>query len=357
MRRRMISHPRRHDGVVLTRTRSLVSWHLWLASFLLFLAADLPSSVALRRRSFLPSFPQRLGRNAFIGITGAEGSRTIGSVDGAASAAATRISLDSCVEISTLSVRGGDSSSLTDDEEEENDDEEEEELLDDLEDVFDEFELGDEADEDDFAEQSVLDRAIDAYHKTPPLTKGYLTASAIITGLGWAMNRNQFPEILLLDWKQTLTKGQFWRPLTTFFNFGPLGLGYFLTIHFVWTYMSTLERLHHRKPYEFWIMISFGMMSMVFGYPILKLNARFLGHNLSTFLVYMWSRYHEGLQVKMFEVHTTRAELLPWYFLLQVSGCDVVTFSSVSRIYTRGRFQERPHNIILLLSPFYFMIL
>ena len=65
-------------------------------------------------------------------------------------------------------------------------------------------------------------------------------------------------------------------------------------------------------------MISFGMMSMVFGYPILKLNARFLGHNLSTFLVYMWSRYHEGLQVKMFEVHTTRAEMLPWYFLLQV---------------------------------------
>lgn len=198
------------------------------------------------------------------------------------------------------------------------DEDDEDPSLDDLEDVFDEFEIGDEADEDDFAENSFLDRAIDAYHKTPPLTKGYLTSSAIITGLGWALNHNKFPEIFLLDWKKTLTKGQIWRPLTTFFNFGPLGIGYFLTLQFVWTYMSTLERLHHRKPYEFWIMISFGMMSMVFGYPILKLNARFLGHNLSTFLVYMWSRYHEGMQVKMFEIHTTRAELLPWFFLLQV---------------------------------------
>lgn len=196
----------------------------------------------------------------------------------------------------------------------------EEDELDDEEDVFDDFELGDDADDDEFAEDSIIDTIVENYRKTPPLTKGYLTASALCTILGYLTNGNQFPEILLLDWKKTLTQGQFWRPLTTFFNFGPLGLGYLLTVHFVWTYMSTLERLHHRKPYEFWIMIAFGMSSMVFGYPILKLNARFLGHNLSTFLVYMWSRYHEGMQVKMFELHTTRAELLPWYFLLQVCG-------------------------------------
>eukprot|EP00429_Kryptoperidinium_foliaceum_P012660 CAMPEP_0176034996 /NCGR_PEP_ID=MMETSP0120_2-20121206/17304_1 /TAXON_ID=160619 /ORGANISM="Kryptoperidinium foliaceum, Strain CCMP 1326" /LENGTH=306 /DNA_ID=CAMNT_0017368341 /DNA_START=127 /DNA_END=1044 /DNA_ORIENTATION=- len=194
---------------------------------------------------------------------------------------------------------------------------EEEDDLDDEDEFFEDFEMGDEGD-DDFEEESIIDRIIVDYQKTPPLTKGYLTASAIITLYGYLCHKNQFPEIFMLDWQKTLTRGQFWRPITTFFNFGPLGLGYLLTVHFVWTYMSTLERLHHHKPYEFWIMIIFGgMMSMVFGYPILKLNARFLGHNLSTFLVYMWSRYHEGMQVKMFEVHTTRAELLPWYFLLQ----------------------------------------
>ena len=64
-------------------------------------------------------------------------------------------------------------------------------------------------------------------------------------------------------------------------------------------------------------MIFFGMLSMVGGYPILKLSPRFLGHNLSTFLVYIWSRYHEGLEVNMFELFNTRAELLPWFFLAQ----------------------------------------
>jgi len=300
---------RQSDAVIIAR------W-LWMAALLFLL--DLPSSVALRR-PFLQSSKKPLVGCSVLSVIGDCGSYRSG-------VGTTRISRSSCLETSAFGIRGGASSSTEEEEEGEIDDDEE--PLDDLEDVFDEFELGDEADEDDFSEQPMVDRAIDAYHKTPPLTKGYLTASATTTGLGWAIDRSQLPRILLLDWKQTLTKGQFWRPLTTFLNFGPLGLGYFLTVHFVWTYMSTLERLHHRKPYEFWIMISFGMMSMVFGYPILKLNARFLGHNLSTFLVYMWSRYHEGLQVKMFEVHTTRAELLPWYFLLQVRERDVreVTF-------------------------------
>jgi len=56
---------------------------------------------------------------------------------------------------------------------------------------------------------------------------------------------------------------------------------------------------------------------MVIGYPVLNLSPRFLGHNLSTFLVYIWSRYHEGIEVNMFELFTTRAEMLPWFFLAQ----------------------------------------
>lgn len=194
--------------------------------------------------------------------------------------------------------------------------EDESEDFDDEEGVFDDFEMGDDGD-DEFAEETMVDRFLEAYRKTPPLTKSYLTASFIVTTFGYMFNRNQFPDIFLLDWKKTLTRGQVWRPFTTFFNFGPIGLSYLLTVQFVWTYMSTLERLHHRKPYDFWIMIGFGMMSMVFGYPILKLNARFLGHNLSTFLVYMWSRYHEGMEVKLFDLYSTRAELLPWFFLAQ----------------------------------------
>ena len=170
---------------------------------------------------------------------------------------------------------------------------------------------------DDFNEQSTLSRAWVAFQESPPFTKIYLTATFIASFIGYMSNKNDFPSIFLLDWKATLTKMQFWRPITAFLNFGPLSLGWLMTAHFVWTYMSTLERLNHATPYEFWYMIFFGCTSMILGYTCLKIPPRFLGHNLSTFLVYVWSRYHEGLEVNMFEMFNTRAELLPWFFLAQ----------------------------------------
>lgn len=171
--------------------------------------------------------------------------------------------------------------------------------------------------ESDFAEETTVDRLRAAWKGTPPLTKGYLSASAVATVYGYVFAKNEFPKILLLDWSKVLTRLQIWRPFTSFLNFGPLGLGYLMTAQFVWVYMSTLERLNHNRPYDFWIMILFGQLSMVIGYPVLKLRTSFLGHNLSTFLVYIWSRYHEGIEVNMFELFNTRAELLPWMFLAQ----------------------------------------
>jgi Derlin-2/3 len=210
-----------------------------------------------------------------------------------------------CTIRSWLQVRGG---ALVDDDEED----EEEEFLDaGLDD--DDFEMT----EADFTEDATIDCMRTAWRKTPPLTKGYLSASMAATLYGYLFHKNEFPPALTLDWQPILYKLQWWRPLTAFLNFGPLGLGYLMTAHFVWTYMATLERLNYAKPYDFWIMILFGQLSMVIGYPVLKLSPRFLGHNLSTFLVYIWSRYHEGIEVNMFELFNTRAELLPWFFLAQ----------------------------------------
>jgi hypothetical protein len=205
-----------------------------------------------------------------------------------------------------LSTRGG---AIDSDNEGESDEEEEEfDVLD-----QDDFDMVD----DDFAEDSTLDRMIASWKTTPPLTKAYLSASFVATMVGYLTNKNQFPKILTLEWKLTFQKLQLWRPFTAFLNFGPFGLGYVMTAHFVWTYMSTLERLNHHRPYDFWIMILFGCASMVAGYGFFQLEPRFLGHNLSTFLVYVWSRYHEGLEVNMFQLFNTRAELLPWFFLVQ----------------------------------------
>ncbi|KAL7568393.1 hypothetical protein ACA910_012113 [Epithemia clementina (nom. ined.)] len=213
-----------------------------------------------------------------------------------------------------IDLRGGAGSSRLDDHD---DDEEDDELGDDdlldLEDDEDDTVVG----EQDFAEGNTLDLLAKAWSKTPPVTKLFLQASLITTTYGFLFQKNEFPKFLSLEWKPILYKLQYWRLLTSFLNFGPFGIGYFLTAHFVWTYMATLERLSHNKPYDFWIMLLFGKLCMVIGYPLLGLSPRFLGHNLSTFLVYIWSRYHEGVEVNLFELFNTRAELLPWIFLAQ----------------------------------------
>jgi hypothetical protein len=233
-------------------------------------------------------------------------------------AARHRHSCDHPINRLLSSTRGG---ALADDEESDFDsdfeDEEEEDDENDLLGMMDDMDDGEFVDDSDFAEDDVLKRAIAAFVKTPPLTKAYLSASMVATLYGYLMNRNQFPSFLSLEWKPTLTKLQIWRPFTAFLNFGPLGIGYPLTAHFVWEYMSTLERYCHKRPYDFWIMIVFGQLAMIVGYPLLNLSPRFLGHNLSTYLVYIWSRYHEGLGIRLFEAFETRAELLPWFFLAQ----------------------------------------
>jgi Derlin-2/3 len=184
----------------------------------------------------------------------------------------------------------------------------------------------------DFKEDNMFDRLIDHYSKTPPLSKAYLSASFALTLAGYVMNGNSFPSILTLDWAKVLKRFQIWRPFTTFLNFGSFGLAYFLTLQFVWTYMSDMERIAHNKPYDFWIMILFGMLSMLVGYSAMRADVRFLGHNLSTFLVYVWSRTHEGAQVSMFSLFNTRAELLPWFFIGQVGvKCKISSFALCMR--------------------------
>jgi Derlin-2/3 len=215
---------------------------------------------------------------------------------------------------SILSIRGGADHDTDDDDNddanEDNDDDSDVDLA--LDESY--FDIT----EDDFQEDHTVGRMVEAWHKTPPLTKLYLSASVTATLWGYLSHPNhEFPAILQLDWTKTLTRLQLWRPLTAFLNVGNFGLGYLMTAHFLWTYMSTLERLNHDAPYDFWIMILFGMLSMVTGYGFFRLSPKFLGHNLSTFLVYVWSRYHEGLEVNMFELFNTRAELLPWFFLAQ----------------------------------------
>jgi Derlin-2/3 len=157
----------------------------------------------------------------------------------------------------------------------------------------------------------------DMWTKTPPITQAYIGSSVVFTTLSFLLNKNIWPEFLHLEWKHVITGFQFWRPFTAFLFYGPLGLNYILTIQFVWTYMAQLEKLSYKTPADFFIQMVFGASTLLVLYMILGISPKYLGHNLSTFLVYIWARVFEGSEVNVMDLFNLKAEILPWFFCLQ----------------------------------------
>ena len=175
---------------------------------------------------------------------------------------------------------------------------------------------GDEAEESGRSNQ-LMSSISEMWTKTPPVTQIYIGSSILLSALVFALNKNIWPEILNLDWMKVITRFEIWRPFTAFLFFGPLGMNYILTIHFVWTYMSQLEKLNFKAPEDFFILIVFGAVTLLPLYSILGLSTKFLGHNLSTYLVYIWARLFEGTDVNVMDLFLLRAEVLPWFFCAQ----------------------------------------
>ena len=182
---------------------------------------------------------------------------------------------------------------------------------------FDEDAAMQELDEDSNSSNQLLSSVGEMWTKTPPVTQIYIGGSVLLSLMVFTLNKNVWPEFLNLDWKKVLTRMELWRPFTAFLFFGPLGMNYLLTIHFVWTYMSQLEKLNFKAPEDFFILITFGAATLLPLYSILGLSTKFLGHNLSTYLVYIWARLFEGTDVNVMDLFLLRAEVLPWFFCAQ----------------------------------------
>lgn len=156
-----------------------------------------------------------------------------------------------------------------------------------------------------------------ALMKAPPITQFYVGSSIVVTSLSYLFNNNKWPEILSFSWKGILLKLQIWRLFTSFLSFGPFDLFFPLNLSYLWQHMSQLERLSCKKPEEFFTMLMFGSISLVVVYSLLGMPMKFLGHNLASFLVYIWSRAFEGHDVSFLEIITLKAEMIPWFFCLQ----------------------------------------
>jgi len=169
----------------------------------------------------------------------------------------------------------------------------------------------------DFKEESLLQRAVTAWNKTPPITMSFISISVFVTLASWIFNGNRWPSFLALDWAKATTRLQVWRFFSAFLSFGEFNLYYVLTLQFVWTYMANLEKLSCKEPQDFFVMSVFGMAALLVSYALLSFDTRHLGHNLSTFFVYVWARTYEGQDVRIFEILDMKAELLPWFFVAQ----------------------------------------
>lgn len=158
---------------------------------------------------------------------------------------------------------------------------------------------------------------VETWKNTPPVTKTFLSLSLLCTVLSNIFNNNNFPKLLQMNFKSMIERFQIWRPLTAFLFLGPLGLGYILTLQFLWMYMGQIEKLYYDSPEKFISMLFFGMANLLVGFGILNIPTESLGHNLSTYFVYIWSRLFEGVEVNLMNVVTVQAEVLPWIFCLQ----------------------------------------
>jgi len=162
----------------------------------------------------------------------------------------------------------------------------------------------------------LMGKMLEIWHKTPPITQLYIGSSLMITLLSFGLNGNKWPDLLHFDWSAVLT-GQIWRLYSAFLFFGQLDMFYPLTMQFVWQHMSQLEKLNYNKPEDFLVMLLFGAGSLIGIYSLLGISMKFLGHNLATFLVYIWSRVFEGSDINFMDIVTLKSEMLPWFFCVQ----------------------------------------
>lgn len=238
-----------------------------------------------------------------------------------------------------VDIRGG--ASLV---EEESDDEDYDEDID--EEDFDDEGL----DNQEIQQNHLMLSIADMWAKSPPITQVYIGASIGLTVFAFVFNKNHWPDILNLEWSSLLSF-QLWRPFTAFLFFGPLGFNYILTIHFVWTYMAQLEKLNYKHPEQFLVQLVFGAAALIGCYSLLGLSPKFLGHNLSTFLVYIWARVFEGTDVNVMDLFNLKAEYLPWFFCLQTAVLESeIPFADILGIVV-GHFYQYLHGQGMLKAP------
>jgi Derlin-2/3 len=121
------------------------------------------------------------------------------------------------------------------------------------------------------------------------------------------------PFQLFYSFRAVFSKLQYWRLLTTFIYFGPLSLDLAFHIYFMQRYSRLLEESSGRSPAHFSWLLMYAMACLIAISPLVSMP--FLGHPLSSTLVYIWSRRNPDTRLSFLGLLVFTAPYLPWVLM------------------------------------------
>jgi len=142
----------------------------------------------------------------------------------------------------------------------------------------------------------------------PPITRGWLALSVLMS----LAVQCQLVTTLQLYYspKSAFSNAQLWRPVTTFFYFGPISLDFVFHLFFFMRYSRMLEEssFANRKADYFWLLFLSSVMLLMLA-PLF--NLPFLSSSLAFVPIYVWSRRHPSTPISLFGLFTITAPYLP----------------------------------------------
>lgn len=157
----------------------------------------------------------------------------------------------------------------------------------------------------------------------PPCTRWWTAATVMTSALVQCNIVTPFQ--LFYSFRSVYAKSQYWRLVTTFLYFGPFSLDLLFQVYFLQRYARLLEETSGRSPARFSWLLLYAMLSLLVVSPIVSLP--FLGHPLSSSLVYIWSRRNPDTRLSFLGLLVFSAPWLP----LVLMGFSLILHGSVPK--------------------------
>ncbi|KAG7051547.1 Der1-like family protein [Colletotrichum scovillei] len=149
------------------------------------------------------------------------------------------------------------------------------------------------------------------FWEMPICTRWWTTATVLTSALVQCQMVTPFQ--LFYSFRAVFAKSQYWRLLTTFLYFGPFSLDLLFHVYFLQRYARLLEESSGRSPAHFSWLLVYSMASLLLLSPLVSMP--FLGHPLSSTLVYIWSRRNPDTRLSFLGLLVFTAPYLPWVLM------------------------------------------